>query len=88
MVLHQSCFNKLKIGVVDTAHNGQEAVDKCGAKEYDLIITDLGMPVMDGFEATKRIREMKAHKNTVIVALSAQAFSHELLDKCCKLGFS
>lgn len=54
---------------VDTASNGQEAVHMCNQKEYDLILMDLQMPIMDGFEASKRIREK--NKKIPIVALSA-----------------
>ncbi len=41
---------------IDTALNGQEAVDKFKLKHYDLILMDLRMPVMDGKEAAKHIR--------------------------------
>lgn len=63
---------------VDIANNGLEAV-KCYAashKEYDMIIMDLHMPVMDGLEAIKKIRDLKKHKmrKTPIVACSADVF--------------
>jgi len=41
----------------DHAINGQEAVDLVMQNEYDLVLMDLNMPVMDGYEATKQIKQ-------------------------------
>lgn len=54
---------------VDVANNGEEAVDKVKNNNYDLILMDIQMPIMDGFEATKKIRELNS--NIPIIALSA-----------------
>ena len=54
---------------IDIANDGLEAVDMVNKSHYDIVFMDLQMPNMDGFEATKRIREF--NKNTPIVALSA-----------------
>lgn len=56
----------------DFALNGLEAVDKALSQEYDLVFMDVNMPVMDGIEATKRIRERQNHP-IPIVALTANA---------------
>jgi PAS domain S-box-containing protein len=55
---------------VEIAENGQEAVDKCKINNYDLILMDIQMPIMDGVEATKQIRRGD-NKDTPIVAITA-----------------
>jgi CheY-like chemotaxis protein len=58
---------------VDVAKDGAEGLRMHTAKKYDLILMDLHMPVMDGFEATRIIREKD--KTTPIIAFSADAFA-------------
>ncbi len=72
---------------IDIANNGKEAVDKVKATKYDLIIMDLMMPVMDGLEATSRIRtyESESGANTKIIGLTANTFDADR-DKCLKYG--
>jgi two-component system, NarL family, sensor histidine kinase BarA len=69
--------NRLKQAgaTVDEASNGLMAVDKCKNKKYDLIFMDIHMPVMDGFEATDKIRNSQNNHDSVIVALTADALS-------------
>ncbi len=63
---------------VDIANNGKEAVEMIEAgKEYDLILMDLQMPIMDGFEASRRIKKINA--NIPIVALSAAVMKEDVL---------
>ena len=57
------------------ARNGQEAVDMADKGGIDLILMDIKMPVMDGLEATKKIKE--AHPELPIVALTANAFDSD-----------
>jgi len=60
---------------VDVADNGEEAVDKFGKGEFDIVFMDCDMPVMDGFEATKRIRKIEGRtaRRIPIVAMTAYA---------------
>jgi CheY-like chemotaxis protein len=54
--------------------NGQEAVDTVGARRFDLVLMDLQMPVLDGLEATRRIRaQVPKELQPFIVALTANA---------------
>ena len=43
--------------VIEFAYNGKEAVEKAVTQKFDMIFMDIRMPVMNGFEATKRLRE-------------------------------
>jgi len=61
--------NSDNIFTIDEASDGQEAVDKCNQDTFDIVLMDIMMPVMDGIEATKLIRE--AHPNLMIIAVSA-----------------
>jgi signal transduction histidine kinase/DNA-binding response OmpR family regulator len=66
---------------VDTADNGAVALLKFQSAPYDLVIVDLQMPVMDGYEAVRAIRQFEAENGrrpTPILALSAYAFDEKL----------
>ncbi len=52
---------------VDMAENGMEALEKCLKKQYDLILSDINMPVMDGYEFVKKLRSYENYKLTPIV---------------------
>lgn len=54
-----------------TATNGKEAIDAAAKFNPDLIIMDMFMPVMDGWDATRIIKEMESLSNTKVVCLSA-----------------
>ncbi len=63
-------LNKWEVKI-DVASNGQEGVDKVLANNYDLVLMDLQMPVLDGYEATKKIRQQNSR--IPIIALTASA---------------
>jgi CheY-like chemotaxis protein len=74
--------------LVDVAINGEEAVAAVEAKRYDLVFMDMHMPVMDGVEASLRIRSLPAPHNAVpIVALTANAMSSDR-QKCMNAGMN
>ncbi|MDR1172064.1 MAG: response regulator [Bacteroidales bacterium] len=63
---------------IDVANNGQEALDKFNTTKYDIILMDIQMPVMDGIQATKKIRETEVDKRIVptpIIAITANALA-------------
>lgn len=62
---------------VREASNGQEALDILRSWQPDLIWMDMQMPVMDGYEATKRIKANPLSQNIVIIALTASAFEED-----------
>lgn len=72
---------------IDVANNGKEAVNRLEKKDYDIILMDLMMPVMDGLEATRQIREMEqdSGKSNVIVGLTANTYDADR-DKCLQNG--
>ncbi|CAN5124265.1 hypothetical protein BH09BAC1_BH09BAC1_18420 [soil metagenome] len=72
---------------VTTADNGQEAIDKHLSSDFDLILMDLQMPVMDGLEATNLIRRMEDPIKAAIpvIALTAAAMNQER-ELAMKLG--
>lgn len=68
---------------VDLADNGEDAISKYSKHNYDLIIMDVRMPVMDGLEATRRIREIEesSSKDKVkIVAVTASEHKEVCLE--------
>jgi len=84
---------KLAIGLLtkagyscDLAKNGQEAVEAVMDKKYDLVLMDVQMPEMDGFEATRIIREKEgAERHTPIIAMTAHAMAGDR-EKCIEAG--
>ena len=73
---------------VDVVENGQAAVEACRRHPYDLILMDIQMPIMDGYEATKRIRDPNSNvinHDTKIIALTAHAMKGDR-EKCIEAG--
>ncbi len=69
--------------VVEVANNGREAVEKAFARNFDIILMDIQMPIMDGHEATRTLRSKGYDKP--IVALTAHAMAEEK-ENCLKSG--
>ena len=75
---------------VTMVDNGLEAINAYSSQQFDLILMDCNMPVMDGFEATRRIRALEQLTNampTPIVALTAHAFDH-VRQECLDAGMN
>ena len=65
--------------------NGLQAYEQVQEQYYDLILMDMQMPVMNGFEATQKIRELDNYKETPIIALTAFAMKGDR-EKCLEAG--
>jgi two-component system, sensor histidine kinase and response regulator len=77
-----------KLGfIADAATNGSAAVEQTRRSDYDLILMDCHMPIMDGFEATRAIRnrESRTGRHAAIVAMTANALSRDR-DQCLAAG--
>lgn len=71
----------------EIAMDGQQAVELCRKRDFDLILMDCQMPVMDGYEATRQIREMPRGSVPMIVAVTA-FIMREDVKKCYACGMN
>ncbi|MCB1190697.1 MAG: response regulator [Leptospiraceae bacterium] len=85
-MLLREFFRKQNIEITE-AENGQVAVHLAEQNHYDVILMDLRMPIMDGYQAVELIRRIEHSKNTPIIAITASIF-HENLEKLRIFGFS
>ncbi len=75
---------------VDVAANGQVGIDRINAHQpghYQVVLMDLQMPVMDGYEATRQLRLDERHVNLPIIAMTAHAMAEER-ERCQVLGMN
>jgi len=80
-------FEKWNIAY-DVANNGQQAIDAIKATDYDLVLMDLRMPIMDGYTAVNKLRAMGGrYKELPIIALSASV-STDVIEKVTKVGMN
>jgi signal transduction histidine kinase/CheY-like chemotaxis protein len=80
IVLHDTILHLIEGSNVEIAENGEIAVEKVIANDYDIVLMDVNMPVMNGHEATKHIRENLdiTKKNITILALTASILSDDI----------
>lgn len=79
-IVAQAMLEELGFNVI-TADNGLEAINLFRGQNFKFILMDCQMPIMDGFEATKKIREFEGEKHTPIIALTALAMKGD--DQLC-----
>ena len=87
LVVEDNAVNRLvlvrlleKRGIrVDVAANGEEAVSRCEHSDYAVVLMDCQMPVLDGYDATRRIRQWEATvgRHTPIIAITAHAMASD-----------
>lgn len=70
---------------VTKAENGQVALDKLKEENFDIVLMDIMMPVMDGFETMRQIRSQPKYSNLPVIALTAKAMREDR-DKCIEAG--
>ncbi|RMF66664.1 MAG: response regulator [Calditrichaeota bacterium] len=70
---------------VTVVENGREALNALEVAEFDLVLMDMQMPTMDGFEATRRIRQQERFRDLPVIALTAYAMVGDA-EKCKRAG--
>ena len=67
---------------IDSVKNGKQVIDKVDSNEYNLILMDINMPIMDGIECTKAIRQMpdSSKSKLPIIAITGNAKNYTLKD--------
>jgi CheY-like chemotaxis protein/ribonuclease BN (tRNA processing enzyme) len=65
---------------VDPAYDGQDAVAKATAREYDLIVMDIQMPLLDGLAACRHLRSMDRYRTTPFIVLTARTRQDEMTE--------
>lgn len=84
--LYATSMLKMWECTADTAENGYVALEKVRNNDYDIILMDIQMPVMDGFEATRAIKKSGSPKNEIpIIALTANSSSKDI-ERCLASG--
>ena len=73
--------------IVDLAENGQIALNKVRAADYDIVLMDMQMPVMDGVTATREIRKEERLKDLPVVAMTANVMQGDR-DRCMAAGMN
>lgn len=73
--------------VIDVATNGLDALKKVDVNKYDLILMDMRMPIMDGVEATKKLRKRFSKTDLPIVAMTANAYDEDI-ESCLAAGMN
>ncbi|MFT7495433.1 MAG: two-component system sensor histidine kinase/response regulator, partial [Urechidicola sp.] len=72
---------------VTVAVNGAEAFNEAKKKKFDCILMDCQMPVMDGYQATRKIRQIDSYRQVPIIALTADAQDGSQ-EKCLNAGMN
>jgi signal transduction histidine kinase/DNA-binding response OmpR family regulator/HPt (histidine-containing phosphotransfer) domain-containing protein len=73
--------------LVDIANHGQEAIDMIARKDYDIVLMDIQMPIMDGYTATRQLRKDPRYTRLPILAMTANATTADS-EKSLELGMN
>jgi two-component system chemotaxis sensor kinase CheA len=80
-----SAYLKAKKYIVETARDGRECLDKLKDSKFDLILLDMMMPVMDGFETLRVMRSDDKLKSNKVISLTALAMKGDM-ERCMEAG--
>jgi signal transduction histidine kinase len=70
----------------DAASNGQQALERLSERNYDIVLMDCQMPVLDGYEATRQLRQREnSHQKTIVIGFTAHAMVGDR-EKCLAAG--
>lgn len=72
---------------VDVAQNGLEALKRCQKSQYDVILMDVQMPVMNAYEATSEIRKLESGSETPVLAMTASLLKDDI-DRILSAGMN
>ncbi|MGB1292846.1 MAG: response regulator [Pseudoalteromonas sp.] len=76
-IVIEALLNELTITAITLAGDGKQAIEQCELCDYDLILMDMQMPVLDGPQATKEIRKIPNYYDTPIIALTANVLAKD-----------
>lgn len=79
-------FEKYKMNVI-TATNGREAIEQLGVHQTDIVLMDMMMPEMDGYESIRKIRQHPEFKNLPVIAVTAKVMPADR-EACIRAGAS
>ena len=94
LIVDDTAFNVLAIQQVlekegfktEYSSNGKDAIEKIRAKEYDLVLMDCEMPIMDGWETTKSLKNLRLIENLPIIIGHTSHNYDNIVEKCKEVG--
>ncbi len=72
---------------ITLANNGKEALEKIALQKFDLVLMDIQMPIMDGYETTRILRQQPSYKDLIIIAMTANAMRGDI-ERCHAAGMN
>lgn len=81
-LVHKKTLTNINCSV-ETANNGEQALDKSSEHEYDVILMDVGLPLLNGIEATAEIRRRETASKKHIPIIGVTGFDDEKTQKAC-----
>lgn len=80
-----ACLKKIGLSKISVADDGLKALNMCKKEDYDVIILDLMMPIMDGFDFLREFTNLKNEYESDIIVHTA-AVCKDIYKRCMKLG--